>query len=84
MVYREGLCLKLYPDPMPVSISVYTGYTLQCALCIHCSGPSVAPVYQCTVLVHVQYTLATLDLGLGIYSVVLDILVCKNVSGLDI
>ncbi len=31
-----------YPDPMPVS--VYTGDTLQCTLCIHCSGASVAPV----------------------------------------
>ncbi len=33
-----------YPDPMPVSVSVYTGHTLQCTLCIHCSGASGAPV----------------------------------------
>ncbi len=34
----------VFPDPMPVSVSVYTGHTLQCTLCIHCSGASVAPV----------------------------------------
>ena len=34
-----------YPDPMPVSVSVYTGHTLTCTLCIHCSGTSIAPVY---------------------------------------
>ncbi len=33
-----------YPDPVLVSISVYTGHTLQCTLGIHCSGSSVAPV----------------------------------------
>ena len=32
------------PDPMPVSVSVYTGHTLQCTLCIHWSGASGAPV----------------------------------------
>ncbi len=35
-----------FQDPMPVSVSVYTGHTLQCTLCIHCS---VCPVcHQCT------------------------------------
>ncbi len=36
------------PDPVLVSVSVYTGRTLQCTLCIHCSGSSVAPVYVYT------------------------------------
>ncbi len=38
------LFLSAFPDPILVSISVYTGYTLQCTLCMNCSGPSVAPV----------------------------------------
>ncbi len=35
---------SIYPDPMPVSVSVYTGHTLQCTLCIHCSGASAVYV----------------------------------------
>ncbi len=51
------------PDPMPVLVSVHTGHTLQCTLCIHCSASSVAPVqlytgllsaHQCSV--HQLYT----------------------------
>ncbi len=42
----------------------------QCTLCIHCSGPSVAPVQLYTGLlsilpVNVQYTLNTLEFDLG-------------------
>ena len=32
------------PRPNSSVVSVYTGHTLQCTLCIHCSGARVAPV----------------------------------------
>ena len=59
-IFRIRECVN--PDPMPVSVSVYTGHTLQCILCTQCS----ISVPQCTLAVYVQYTLATLSLGLGI------------------
>ncbi len=45
---------------MPVSVSVYTGHTLQCTLCIHCSGAKVAPVYPDQIPVYLVYTVCTL------------------------
>ena len=52
-----GLCLFLTGSatqvrPMPVSVSVYTGHTLQCTLCAHCDRTSVAPVYLYTGLLN--------------------------------
>ncbi len=56
--FATPFALYSIPDPVTVSVSVYTGHTLQCTLCIYCGGASVEregyPETQCTVLVHAQ------------------------------
>ncbi len=81
-----SVCALRLNGNCPDQISVYLVYTLdvhwQCTLCIHCSGPSVAPVSsaisvpQCILAVYVQYTLDlnTLEFDLGVHDVLL--LVC--------
>ena len=54
-IFRIRECVN--PDPMPVSVSVYTGHTLQCILCTQSRAHSVLSVYpsvhwQCTSSIH--------------------------------